>query len=140
MTPITVFESGTTVRNRLSRSIVLSIRTLMQQKKPDKSSLDMAAFVVIALEQIEKSVETSVLAWEKRDYWIKADRFRLDWLWVGELRKRLSLNVLKEDWALLAPDLALVAQHLNQVEIRPNNRIGEPWTGAWEVFSKSKTK
>jgi hypothetical protein len=140
MSPITNVESGTTLRNRLNRSIVLSIRTLMQQPAPNQFSLDLAAFVVLALEKIQESVESSALAWEKRDYWLKADRFRMEWQWVGELRKRSAVNLMQQDWAFLATDLALVAQHLNHVEIRPNNRIGEPWIGAWDTFKKQYPK
>jgi hypothetical protein len=140
MSPITNVESGTTLRNRLNRFIVLSIRTLMQQPAPNQLSLDLAAFVVLALEKIQESVESSALAWEKRDYWLKADRFRMEWQWVGELCKRSAVNLMQQDWALLAADLALVAQHLNHVEIRPNNRIGEPWNGAWDAFKKQYPK
>ena len=43
-------ENGTTYRNRLCKSIVLAIRKLMQKGRPDAESLDMAAFVVLALE------------------------------------------------------------------------------------------
>ena len=136
MSPITTVESGTTLRNRLSRSIVLAIRTLMRQAAPNQLSLDLAAFVVLALEKIQESIETSALAWEKRDYWLKADRFRMDWQWVGESQKNLATHLIQEDWAALASGLTLVAQHLNRVEIRPNNRIGEPWLGAWQVFKK----
>jgi hypothetical protein len=64
----------------------------------------------------------------------------MEWQWVGELRKRSAVNLMQQDWAFLATDLALVAQHLNHVEIRPNNRIGEPWIGAWDAFKKQYPK
>lgn len=140
MTPISTVESGTTLRNRLNRSIVLAIRTLMQQPSPNQLSLDLAAFVVLALEKIQESIETSAIAWEKRDYWLKADRFRMEWQWVGEVRKSLTQHLLQEDWPLLAADLTSVAQNLSKVEIRPNNRIGEPWLGAWQAFKKQFQK
>ena len=140
MTPISTVESGTTLRNRLNRSIVLAIRTLMQQPNPNRLSLDLAAFVVLALEKIQESIETSAIAWEKRDYWLKADRFRMDWQWVGEARKSLTQHLLQEDWSLMVADLTSVAQNLSKVEIRPNNRIGEPWLGAWQAFKKQFLK
>ncbi|HSN95281.1 MAG TPA: hypothetical protein VLR89_09510 [Anaerolineaceae bacterium] len=136
MSPLKTVESGTTLRNRLNRSIVLAIRTLMQQSAPNQLSLDLAAFIVLALEKIQESVESSALAWEKRDYWLKADRFRMESQWVGEARKNLTQHLLQENWPLLAADLTSVAQNLNKVEIRPNNRIGEPWVGAWQVFKE----
>lgn len=55
-------ESGTTLRNRLARSIVLAIRTLMQQGSPDEKSLDMAAYIVLALEKINETIEAAMIA------------------------------------------------------------------------------
>ncbi|HQC64267.1 MAG TPA: hypothetical protein PK459_04125, partial [Anaerolineaceae bacterium] len=52
-------ESGTTLRNRLSRGIVLAIRLLMEQGAPDDDSLDKIAFVVLALNKIAESVDAS---------------------------------------------------------------------------------
>ena len=127
-------ESGTTYRNRLSKSIVLSIRKLMQKGQPDSESLDMAAFVVLALEKIEESVDSSATAWEKRDYWLKADRFRMEWSWTEERRKTLQEAVLGKEWSVIAPELILVAQHFNKVEVSDKNRLGKPWIGAWKVL------
>ena len=76
MTTIRGNESGTTLRNRLSKSIVQALRLLMQKPAPDAESRDLAAYIVLALEKIAESVETTASAWEKRDYWLKADHFR----------------------------------------------------------------
>lgn len=127
-------ESGTTYRNRLTKSIVLAIRRLMQKGQPDSESLDMAAFVVLALEKIEESVDSSATAWEKRDYWLKADRFRMEWGWTEERRKKLQRSVLEKEWSVIAPELILVAQHFNKVEVSDKNRLGDPWIGAWKVL------
>lgn len=127
-------ESGTTYRNRLSKSIVLAIRKLMQKGQPDRESLDMAAYVALALEKIEESVDSSAIAWEKRDYWLKADRFRMKWGWVEVCRKTLEQAVLAQDWEKIATELIQVAQHLNEVEVSERNRLGEPWVGAYEVL------
>ena len=127
-------ESGTTYRNRLTKSIVLAIRRLMQKGQPDSESLDMAAFVVLALEKIEESVDSSATAWEKRDYWLKADRFRMEWGWTEERRKKLQRSVLEKEWSVIAPELILVAQHFNKVEVSDKNRLGKPWIGAWKVL------
>ena len=124
-------ESGVTLRNRLSKSIVLAIRRLMQQGSPNEESLDMAAFVTLALGKIEESVDLSAAAWEKRDYWLKADHFRLEWAWAGQCRRALVPVLLLQDWPGIARELIVVGQHLNSVQLSPNNRLGEPWHGAW---------
>ena len=110
-------ESGTTYRNRLSKSIVLAIRKLMQKGQPDRESLDMAAFVVLALERIEESVDNSATAWEKRDYWLKADRFRMEWGWTQPIRLALEKAVLAKDWSTIPSELILVAQNFGKVEV-----------------------
>lgn len=127
-------ESGTTHRNRLTKSIVLAIRTLMQKGEPDAESLDMAAFVVLALEKIEESIDKSATAWEKRDFWLKADRFRMEWAWTESSRKSLEKDVLAQNWSEIPTELIQVAQRLGTVEVAAKNRLGTPWVGAWEVL------
>lgn len=129
-------ESGTTMRNRLSRGIVLAIRLLMEQGAPDDDSLDKIAFVVLALNKIAESVDASATAWEKRDYWVKADAFRMEWEWVLDSSERLKDALLAKDWAQIASELILVGQKLNKVQISPKNRIGEPWIGAYAALRK----
>ena len=128
-------ESGTTYRNRLTKSIVLAIRKLMQKGQPDRESLDMAAYVVLALEKISESVNSSATAWEKRDYWLKADRFRMDWAWVDTRSSVLRQAVLDQDWGKIVPELVQVAQNLSKVEVADKNRLGEPWVGAYKALS-----
>ena len=131
-------ESGTTLRNRLARSIVLAIRTLMQQGNPDEKSLDMAAYIVLALEKINETIEAAMVAWEKRDYWVKADQFRREWSWIEGSQARLKAAVLAQDWAQIATEAISVGQRFSNVKIAEKNRIGEPWIGAWNALKQSK--
>lgn len=133
-------ESGTTYRNRLSRTIVLAIRNLMKQGAPNAASLDMAAYVVLALEKITESVDETVLAWEKRDYWLKADRYRMEWLWVEGSTARLKIAVLDQDWAAIALEMVQIGQKLGKVEVTEKNRLGEPWVDAWKVLRKRENQ
>ncbi len=131
-------ESGTTLRNRLARSIVLAIRTLMQQGSPDEKSLDMAAYIVLALEKIDETIDAAMVAWEKRDYWVKADQFRQEWAWIEGSNARLKAAVLAQDWAQIATEAISVGQRFSNVKIAEKNRIGEPWIGAWNALKQSK--
>jgi len=130
-------ESGTTLRNRLARSIVLAIRTLMQQGRPDEKSLDMAAYIVLALEKINETIDAAMVAWEKRDYWVKADQFRQEWAWIEGSHARLKAAVLAQDWALIATEAISVGQRFGNAKIAEKNRIGEPWVGAWNALKRS---
>ena len=104
----------------------------MTQTQPDQNTRDLAAYIVLGLEDIYKSIDVSVLAWEKRGYWVKADRFRIDWEWTLQFSKQMKEALLKEDWAQVALMAAKTAQRFNNVKIPVNNRIGEPWVGAYK--------
>lgn len=63
---------------------------------------DIAAFIALALQAISDGVDVSVAAWEKRDYWVKADKFRMEWRWAGMLAEKMKSAVLGDDWATIA--------------------------------------
>ena len=125
-------DSSGKERTKLTKSIVKAIRQLMTQTQPDQNTRDLAAYIVLGLEDIYKSIDVSVLAWEKRGYWVKADRFRIDWEWTLQFSKQMREALLKEDWAQVALMAAKTAQRFNNVKIPVNNRIGEPWVGAYK--------
>jgi len=123
-------------RNRLSRCIVLSLRELMRQSQPDDKSRDLAAFIALALLSISDTVEASVLAWEKKGYWVKADRYRMEWSWTERVGKQMKQAVFQEDWPMVAQVSVQVAQKLMSVEVPLRNRLGTPWLGAWGALKQ----
>lgn len=129
-------ENSGKERNKLTKSIVKAIRELMNQQATDLLTHDLAAFIALSLEDIHQTVDVSVLAWEKRGYWLKADRFRLDWEWSEQYGKQMREAVLSEDWASIANLSAKVAQKLSKIQIAAKNRIGEPWIGSWDKIRR----
>ena len=94
-------------------------------------SQDLAAFIAISLQKINDTVETSVAAWEKKGYWVKADRFRMEWEWSKTLGDKLqNWPCLSEDWATVAVTSAQVAQRLMKVDVPIRHHLGTPWVGA----------
>jgi hypothetical protein len=128
-------ESAGKDRTRLSKEVVLAIRELMKQNKPDDTSKDIAAFIALALEEIAQTIDVSVAAWEKRGYWVKADRFRLDWGWSGKQGELMRQAIVRDDWVLVAQVSIQVAQKLSAVQIAEHHRLGIPWTGSWLKFT-----
>jgi len=124
-------DSAGKERTRLCKSIVLSIRELMKQTEPDGKSLDLAAFIATALLEIHATVDSSVQAWEKRGYWVKADRFRMEWEWTKQMGENVRSAVLKDNWAEIAILAVRVGQKLMNVEVSAKHRLGSPWVGAW---------
>jgi hypothetical protein len=124
-------ETAGKERSRLTKAVVLAIRELMHQSKPDDTTRDLAAFISLALDAVASTIDSSVVAWEKRGYWVKADRFRMDWAWSSRLAGDMRLAVLTDDWQKVAQTVAQVAERLNGVHVPRNHRMGTPWEGAY---------
>lgn len=125
-------------RTRLTKGIVLAVRELAQQTGPGMASRDLAAFICLALETIAGTIEVSVAAWEKRGYWVKADRFRMDWAWAGVLGGKMRQALLADDWGSVAQIAAQTAQRLGKITVPAGHRLGKPWVGAWDKFRNGK--
>jgi hypothetical protein len=125
-------ESAGKDRTRLSKAIVLAVRELAKQTQVNQETKDLAAFIALALKQISAGIDESVSAWEKRGYWVKADRFRMEWLWTGQYAGKMRAAVLGDDWGSVAMLSAQIAQKLNRIEVAHNHRLGKPWTGAFK--------
>jgi hypothetical protein len=129
-------ENAGKERIRLTRAVVLALRELGRQTAPGAEARDLAAFMALALEAIAATIDASVAAWEKRGYWVKADRFRMDWQWTGTMARKLREALLAGDWGQVAALSAQIAQKLDKVTVPERHRIGRPWQGAWEEFQK----
>lgn len=131
-------DSSGKERTRLTKSIIKAIRELMLQKEPNQLSKDLAAYIALSLNEIHQTVDVSVEAWEKRGYWLKADRFRLDWEWTDTISQQMKKSVLEEDWGGIALLSTKIAQKLSTIQIAPKNRLGEPWHGALQRLKQIK--
>jgi hypothetical protein len=129
-------DSAGKERNRLTKAIVIAIRELAKQTEPNENARNLAAFIALALKSIAEGIDVSVAAWEKRNYWVKADRFRMEWAWAGQMGEKMKTAVLKDDWANVAIVSAQIGQKLHKIQVSENHRMGKPWIGAWEQLKK----
>lgn len=118
-------------RTRLSRSVVLALRELTGKTEVDNQTRDLAAYIVLALQLISSNIDKTVEPWEKRGYWIKADRFRMEWLWTDQLRTVLYDALRDEDWQEVALTAARISEKLSTVKVPTRHKLGKPWVGAW---------
>lgn len=123
-------------RTRLTKSVVLAIRELAQQGEPGAEARDLAAFIALALAAISETIDITVSPWEKRDYWVKSDKFRMDWAWSGQYAEKIKWAVMNEDWGSVSQIAALTAQKLSKVTVPPGHHLGRPWVGAWDELHK----
>jgi hypothetical protein len=132
-------EGSGKLRTQLTRSVVLALRELMRQTEPNALSRDLAAYISMALQEVSQTVEDSVAAWEKKGYWVKADRFRMDWDWSQRYATTLRKALIDEDWAAVAMTSAQIGQKLMNVDVPVRHRLGEPWVGSWKKLTQTKT-
>jgi len=125
-------------RTRLAKATVLALRELMRQTKPDETSRDLAAFIALALLKISDTIDISVTAWEKKGYWLKADRFRLEWDWSTRIGEKMQSAVVEDDWATIAVLSAQVGGKLANIKIPERHRLGQPWMGAYRLIVNGK--
>ena len=132
MSPIINPDSAGKERTRLTKAIVLAVRQLAKQSQVNQEAKDLAAFIAMALRIISDGIDISVAAWEKRDYWIKADKFRMEWMWTGQLADKMKIAVFTDDWGTVAMLSAQIAQKFNKIVVSENHRLGKPWAGAFQ--------
>lgn len=135
-------DSAGKQRNKLVRLTALTIRELLRQPEPNDETRDMVIFVVLSLEGIADSIDPSVEAWEKRGYWVKADRFRMEWRWAEKWADEMRGALFADDWAKIAMCAVQIAQEprIGNINISPKHRMGTPWVGAWSRYVKSEGK
>ena len=132
-------DSAGKQRNKLVRLTALTVRELLRVPEPNDETRDMAIFITLSLETISDSIDPSVEAWEKRGYWVKADRFRMEWTWAKKRAEEMREALLLDDWASVAICAVQIAQQpqIGSVKISPKHRMGKPWVGSWERYKES---
>ena len=128
-------DSAGKQRTQLTKAVVLAVRELARQTDTGATARDLAAFISVALQTISDGIEVSVAAWEKRDYWVKADKFRMEWAWAASTAQKMRAAVLADDWASVAVLSATIAQKFNKIQVSENNRLGKPWVGAFKQLA-----
>ena len=128
-------ESAGKERTQLTKAIVLAVRELAKQSEVTNEAKDLAAFIALALKSISEGIDISVAAWEKRDYWIKADKFRMEWMWTGQVADKMKVAIFTDDWGTIAMVMPQIAQKLSKVMVSNNHRLGKPWVGAYRQLT-----
>ena len=123
-------------RTHLTKSIVIALRTLAKQTEVNEATRDLSAFIALALMRINATIDISVQAWEKRGYWVKADKFRMEWMWTQQMGEQMREAVLGEDWGTVAMISAHVGQKLVKIKVAERHRLGTPWVGAYALLKK----
>lgn len=138
MSKIVSINTPGKTRVQLSKLSLLAIRELMKQTELNENTKDLVAFIVLSLKEINETIDNSVIAWEKRGYWIKADRFRMDWSWADSASEELKSALLQDDWELVAKLAVKIAGQFSNVKIPTRIKDKSPWIGAWNIMNQKK--
>ncbi len=136
-----VIKTGSAGKDRLllEKGIILAIHELSKQAGMDDTTRDLLAYIALSLQAIGETIEESVAAWEKRDYWLKADRYRMEWSWTVTLGEEMQKAILDEDWGKVVQITAQVTQRLSKTKIAQRNRLGTPWMGSYQKLINQST-
>jgi hypothetical protein len=128
-----------TERNQLRRTVAEALRRLMTKKKIDDESKDLVALIVYALRGIAHGVDQSARAWEKRDYFVKADKFRMEWAWAEKYANRLEMILRGQLWGELPLALAELAPKFSDITITKFVRTEALWQGRYKQLLTEKS-
>jgi hypothetical protein len=117
-------------RNRLMRTAAELLRHLSQKAELDDEAKDMIAHLVFCLRGVDDGIEASAMAWEKRDYWLKADQLRQRWAWAGNAAASLETMIRSEAWESLPGIMVGLFSHFADIKITKFTRDSSEWHGA----------
>lgn len=121
-------------RNQHRRTIAEVLRILSQKQELDEEVKDLATVIVFSLHGIADTVEQTTAAWDKKNYYLKADRFRREWAWVEEAIEELSDLIYRGRWDRLPGFLARLAPRFADVKVSRLTRNPSLWKGAYRRF------
>lgn len=124
-------------RQRLRRTIAEALRHLLAKRDLDDEARDLAALIVFSLRGIDEGIEQTTAAWEKRDYYLKADRFRQEWLWVAPAADELEKILRQQAWDRLPAALARLLSYFSDITINRLVRSEKLWQGCYERLMAS---
>jgi hypothetical protein len=117
-------------RSQLLKLSAIALRALAGCREVSDEARDLVAFIAMTLNEVHETVDVACQAWEKRDYWLKADRFRRDWAWAGRIADKLERVTLGDEWQKLPELMADLGQHLDGVKMPKGKSTASPWKGA----------
>ena len=134
MSRVITIDGPGTVRNRHRRTIAEALRRLSQNPQLDDEAKDLAALIVFSLHGMADTVDRTTDAWEKRYYFLKAERFREQWRWLEPTADELSGVIHEGQWDQLPSALAGLMPHFADIRIKQMTRKPTLWQGTYERF------
>lgn len=132
-------QSASSRRKKIMQTVAHALNWAARSLGEKSDIKEVAAYAILSLRQITESVDQTATAWEKRDYWLKADKFRLEWLWADRSLRRLEAALQAEAWEELMAGFGELAGYLSHVKMPKKVRASQPWEGAYLAWSRQST-
>ena len=131
MSRVININNPTKRRNYNRRTIAELLRRLSKKPRIDDDAKDMISTIVFALRDISTGVEQTAAAWEKRDYWMKAERFVRQWEWAVEAAANIEDVIRNDAWDLMPELLADLFPRFADIQVKSMTRKPDVWQGAY---------
>ena len=125
-------------RNAIRRAIAEILRRLSTKPAIDAEAKDMLAFIVFGLRNMDQSIDQSATAWEKRDYYIKADQLRREWLWLPGTAQRIEEILRSDDYRTAPIELAGLLARFSDIKVTTFTKSPVLWQGAYKKLLAAK--
>jgi hypothetical protein len=127
-------------RNFHMRTAAELLRRLSQKSEIDDDARDMLAELVFTLREIDQGIDDSARAWEKRDYWMKAEEFRQKWGWAGRMADDVYSILISSDWARLPVLMTKLLPYFADIKITKYMRKESMWLGSYERLMSERSQ
>ena len=126
------------VRHQHRRTVAEALRRLSQKAQLDEDAKDLAAIIVYSLLAVADTIDQTTQAWDKRDYYMKAERFREQWRWLEPTTDELSTVIYEGQWDQLPTMLAHLMPHFADITVKKLTRNPRLWQGAYARFMEEE--
>ncbi len=130
MSRIIKTDNPSTERNRAIREIVYALNYGLSATLPQDEYKDIALYIVHLLAFVNQTVSITVEAWEKRGYWLKADKFQYEWSWIDREIASLSAGLNEPPGTVIfnfQERTAGLAQQLKDNKLPKKQKDYKPW-------------
>ena len=131
-------DSSGKKRSQHMRTCAEVLRRLSQQDSVTDETRDMVALLVYCLREIDEGIDSSAQAWEKRDYWMKAEEFRQRWHWTGDMSDELQSLVFDDEWQRLPDMMVRLFPYFSDITINKFMRKPSLWEGCYNRLMQEK--
>ena len=131
-------DSAGKQRNQLMRTVAEILRRLSQKHDIDNEVKDMVATLVFCFREIDEGIDQSAAAWEKRDYWVKAEEVRQRWSWAVDMSDQLKAMVYNNSWEQMPQMMLKLLPRVADIKITKLTRKESDWLGNYDRLMREK--